>query len=154
MERFIADFMLGRLAKWLRIYGYDTEYFRGENRRELLLKSIKEQRTVLTRDHRLSIKRAWKLILIKSDFLEEQLRQVINELGLITNTDNLFSRCTLCNTPIEQINKTEVMNKVPPYIYATQNEFSYCPQCKKIYWQGTHLRLLQEYLKKFHHHNG
>jgi len=101
----------------------------------------------LTKDRTLSKKRAWKLVLIKSDFLSEQLNQVKEEFGLEFNKEKLFSRCSICNVPIQQIEKIKVKNKVPPFVYENYDEFSYCPVCQRVYWQGTHLDLINEQLK-------
>ena len=71
--KFLVDFMLGRLAKWLRIFGYDTVYIEENERSNRILKSLQENRILLTRDQRLSKKRAWKLVLIKSDEIHGQI---------------------------------------------------------------------------------
>ena len=146
--KFLVDFMLGRLAKWLRIWGYDTEYYRQNDRSGILLKSLQEKRMILTRDHTLSEKRAWKLRLIESDFLDEQIEQVVREFELKLEKDKLFSRCSLCNVPIKQIEKEKVKDKIPPYIYSSQTEFSYCKLCGRIYWPGTHLDMILNKLDK------
>lgn len=160
--KFLVDFMLGRLAKWLRIWGYDAEYFchvsgapesASENSKEIIYRSLKDRRIILTRDHRLSSKKAYRLVLIRSNFFEEQLKQLMDELGLLFNREKLFSRCTICNVLIESIEKTKVLNKVPPYIYNTHNEFSHCPKCERIYWHGTHLDLLESKLNSVLRHS-
>lgn len=147
--KFLIDFMLGRLAKWLRIFGYNTAYIEEKDRPQRILKSLQENRILLTRDHSLSKKRAWKLVLIKSDHLKEQIRQVVDEIGIIVSRDRLFERCTICNIPIEHIqNKQEIKDSVPEYVFQTQDDFSRCPGCKRIYWPGTHWDLLLKDLKE------
>jgi hypothetical protein len=136
--------MLGRLARWLCIWGYDAAYFRGRDRHELLYKSLRDSRIILTRDHLLSAKRAWKIYLVKSEILEEQVKELEKEFGFKFEEKNLFTRCSVCNTPILKIEKEKVRGKVPPYIYETQTDFSYCPKCGRIYWQGTHLKLIMK----------
>jgi len=145
--KFLVDFMLGRLAKWLRIWGFDADYYRNTDRDGILLKSLQDKKIILTKDHTLSKKRAWKLVLIKSDFLSEQLDQVKEEFGLEFNREKLFSRCSICNVPIQHIEKSKVKDKVPPFVYENYDEFSYCPLCQRVYWQGTHLDLINEQLK-------
>lgn len=141
--------MLGRLAKWLRIFGYDSIYIEEKNRPNLILNSLKENRILITRDHRLSKKRAWKLILIKNDHLPQQIKQLKDELNIVISRDNLFSRCTICNAPIEKIeDKEKIKDLVPEYVFRTQNDFSRCPNCKRIYWSGTHWELLIKDLQK------
>ena len=144
MPKFIVDFMLGRLARWLRIFGYDAEYYSGVSRTGLLYQSLKEKRILLTRDHVLSRKRAWQFLLIKSNFFLDQLKQIKDETGIEFDSNRLFSRCTFCNVVVETIDKQKIKGKVPEYVYATHDEFSHCRKCKRIYWAGTHLELLQQ----------
>lgn len=136
--KFLVDFMCGRLAKWLRICGFDAEYWRLADRDGLLLKSLQEKRLILTRDKRLSKEKAWALFVIESDKLEEQLKQVAAGFNLKINEESLFTRCTVCNAEIQPIEKESVRSMVPPFIYQTHSEFSICPVCKRIYWEGTH----------------
>jgi len=82
--------MLGRLSKWLRVFGYDTAYAKENSRPGIILQSLRESRILITRDHNLSRKRAWKLVLIQSNKVEEQLRQVINETRINPSPDRLF----------------------------------------------------------------
>lgn len=147
--RFLVDFMLGRLAKWLRIFGNDTLYTKEKSRPNIILQSLIENRILVTRDHTLSRKRAWKLVLIKSDKVEEQLKQLLGELNLKVTSDKLFSRCTICNGTLERLkSKEEIKTFVPEYVYKTQNDFSRCTLCKKIYWLGTHRDLLLKDLQR------
>ncbi len=147
--RFLVDFMLGRLAKWLLVFGFDTEYITENERQRLVLRSLKESRILLTRDNRLSRKRAWKLVLIRADRREDQLRQLITELKLTLSRDRLFTRCTECNVPIVPVTDREaVRDLVPPYVFETQTLFTCCPGCRKVFWQGTHLDLMRRELEK------
>jgi uncharacterized protein with PIN domain len=147
-EKFLVEPMLGRLAKWLRIWGYDAEYLPRSDKKNITYKSLQQRRIVLTRDHMLSKKKAWRLILVKDDRFEKQLKQLVKELNLKPDPDKLFSRCTLCNVAVEKIEKVRVKGKVPPYIYSIHNDFSYCPECKRIYWPGSHIQLLENKLKE------
>jgi uncharacterized protein with PIN domain len=147
--KFIVDFMLGRLAKWLRMLGYDTVYFTGRDKTRLLFQSLTENRIVVTRDHRLSWKRAWKLVVVNSDHADDQLKQVLAECKLIVTQARFFTRCTLCNGVIQAVpDKAAVKEKVPEYVFKTQEMFSRCLSCDKIYWQGTHLELLLKDLQR------
>ncbi|MFH2070691.1 MAG: Mut7-C RNAse domain-containing protein [Elusimicrobiota bacterium] len=145
--KFLVDFMLGRLAKWLRIMGCDSEYCRDTDRQKILCKSLQEKRVILTRDHNLSKKRAWELHLIKSDFIEEQIRQVKSDFNISPDTGQILSRCTICNVPIMPIEKEKIKGRVPPFIYETHNDFSCCPKCNRVYWPGTHLNHVVKTLK-------
>jgi uncharacterized protein with PIN domain len=147
-RKFMVDFMLGRLCRWLRLIGEDAEYFKESDRGGIIYRSLTEKRIILTRDHRLSKKKALGLCLIMSDNFREQLKQVVEEFGLVVEDEKIFTRCTLCNTPIIPILKEEAEGKVPEYVYETQDEFSFCPKCSKIYWKGTHRELIQKVIGK------
>lgn len=151
--KFIADDMCGRLAKWLRILGYDTLYHRQISDSRLIRLSHKERRVILTRDTHLEDKmRSRKFVLLKSDKYPEQLRQVVTELKLRPNPKRFFTRCLECNKPIKRIRKRKVEGKVPAYVYNTKRVFKKCPKCRKIYWSGTHqensIKKLNRILKK------
>ncbi len=152
--KFLVDFMLGRLHRWLCILGNDCLYFKREpfsgfkGKKDLIYQSLKESRIILSRDTTLSRKKALQLVLIKSDFLPEQLIQVFEVFNLKVDKNKIFSRCTICNTLLIKIDKLKVEGRVPAYVYQTQKEFSLCPFCRKIYWKGTHWKLVEEELKK------
>lgn len=147
MAKFILTNELGRLAKWLRILGYDT-VFSKERGPKLVVKSIKENRIVLTRDSKLSRFTGVKTVQVKSDFVEEQLKQIIKKMNLKIEEDRLFTICVICNSKLRKIGKAEVRNRVPEYVYKTQELFMECPDCKKIYWQGTHWAMVNKFLEK------
>ncbi len=146
--RFIADVMLGRLSKWLRIIGYDTLYYSMIDDRELIMRSVEEDRLILTRDTRLIKWRiARKHLFVRNDNLKNQLRQVIFDLALDT-TSRLFTRCCECNGELIPLKKGDALGKVPEYVYQTQEKFSICVTCKRIYWKGTHYARIMEELKE------
>lgn len=145
--RFIADAMLGRLAKWLRFLGYDTLYFRGDDSRLLELAEA-EGRVLLTRDTRISRHRpAVRCLFIRSDRVWEQLRQVIEELQL--KTEEVGSRCMRCNVLLASIEKAEAKGLVPDFVFKTQDAFSRCPACRRIYWAGSHFQRMEEALRRY-----
>ena len=146
--KFIATFELGRLAKWLRIMGFDVDYFKKGKKRDLIIKSLKEDRVILTREKGMSRFSGTRMLHIENDFVEDQIRQVLGELRIKADRKNVFTRCILCNTPIQSVEKRDVKEKIPPYVYKTQNYFLKCPQCNKIYWKGTHWKLVNDFLKK------
>jgi len=145
--KFIADHMLGKLAKWLRFMGYDTLYPRNIdniNDEKIVEIASKEDRIILTRDYQLSQTKRAKAIYIESDNLDEQIRQVVDELNL--SDEMSFTRCAECNSflkPIEKenIEKEKIENikdKIPEGVFKLQNEFYICDTCGRIYWKGTH----------------
>lgn len=140
--KFLVDDMLGRLARWLRILGYDAAYSAGLEDRELARRARAEGRVLLTRDMRLARRRGLQALLVESELLEEQLRQVIKEFGLCA--DESHTRCSLCNVPLEAIPKAEVESRVPPYVWQTQEHFMLCPECGRLYWRGTHWQRMRE----------
>ncbi len=144
--KFIVDSMLGTLAKWLRILGYDTLYFPNMDDDELAYRAMAEDRILLTRDQELARRRGVRAILIKNAPLEDQLLQVFQELKL--ERQNCFSRCPICNEPLKPVEKESVRGKVPPYVFQTQEQFKICPSCHRIYWKGTHWQKMKELLDK------
>jgi uncharacterized protein with PIN domain len=137
--QFILTPELGRLAKWLRILGFDAVYFTRINLSSLLIQALRDSRIILTRNARLINKaKAIRLLQIQSDEVKQQLQQVLKELGIKPDEDAMFSRCLICNIELNQIDKQQVKDKVPEYVFKTQEEFLVCPSCRRIYWPGTH----------------
>lgn len=147
--RFIVDEMLGKLARWLRILGYDTLFLSPTTDSLLVIRALKEQRIILTRDTRL-VERKYmpRYVLIKSDDCNEQLKEVIKELGLKPDPNKRFSRCLICNTEIQPISRQEVKTRVPEYTYRTHEEFLWCSCCNRIYWSGTHIQNVEEKIEE------
>jgi uncharacterized protein with PIN domain len=144
--RFLVDSMLGTLAKWLRILGYDTEYDARLNDNQLVRLARGEGRILLTRDTGLLRRKGFRGLFIESEILEEQLLQVLDAFGLPAH--NLFSRCAVCNTPLEEVPKHEAWGQVPPFVFQTQEKFSLCPECDRFYWRGTHWKRMLERVKQ------
>jgi hypothetical protein len=135
--RFVADVMVGRLARWLRVLGLDVVYSNVLDDDEIVQLGDAEDRIILTRDTGLAARRRnGRCLLIESDDYREQIRQVLQTFNL--KAFNVFSRCLECNTPLEQVDKEAVFEKVPPFVYLTQERFAVCPSCKRVYWHGTH----------------
>ena len=142
--RFVADCMLGRLARWLRILGYDTAYDAFAEDDALLAISAREDRMLLTRDRPLFERAPEGTCLhIDDDDLDDQLAQLVLELGLSLDREP-FTRCLTCNTPIEALE--DVADRVPDYVLATQDTFFECPDCEQVFWRGTHVDRMDERL--------
>ncbi|MCZ6547932.1 MAG: Mut7-C RNAse domain-containing protein [Deltaproteobacteria bacterium] len=144
--RFVADKMLGRLARWLRIIGQDVTYGIHLSGYELVRAARREGRLILTRDRGIRKKSPPALLLIQSDHFREQLKQVVHVCGLDPFKD-LFTRCVECNTPFDSVPKGSVEKKVPPYVFSTQEQFSFCRSCQRIYWPATHQQKMMDELK-------
>lgn len=136
--RFLADAMLGKLARWLRVLGWDTEYVKDKRAEELLERARKEERVLLTRRQGLKDK---YLIFIETETLKDQLRQLEGLYRILTNAEP-FRRCIECNAELEEVSKDDVKGKVPFFTYETQETFYRCPRCDKIFWPGSHYRAM------------
>ena len=135
--KFIADVMVGKLARWLRILGFDAAYSNKFEDDELLRIAERENRIILTRDRGLASRRmSTRCLLIGSDNYKEQIRQVIAEFNI--EHFDMFSRCIECNAELRQVDKEDVFERVPPFVYLTQERFAMCPSCRRVYWRGTH----------------
>ena len=146
--RFLVDENVGRLAKWLRMIGYDAILVKDADDTQLVNFALKEERILLTRDtqimqRRVVTKHQLRVILIQSDRTEEQLHQVIRELDLEC-CSRQFTRCMECNTLLEPRSKAEVQDYVPPYVFRTQEQYMLCPGCRRIYWRGTHWQKMKK----------
>ena len=143
---FIADAMLGRLARSLRMLGYDVSYRPHIDDVELKREAVRERRVILTRDNEVAATRLpVRVVLIESDDHGEQLKQVVRQLELSVRGAR-FTRCLVCNVPVESVPKEEVEGDVPPYVYATQERFARCPRCGRIYWAATHVANAERWL--------
>ncbi|MGB9627235.1 MAG: Mut7-C RNAse domain-containing protein [Thermodesulfobacteriota bacterium] len=140
MMKFIADRMLGKLAKKLRMLGYDTIYYRGEDPYQILRLARQEGRMILTRNTKLIPKRPEDHILrVSSDHPILQLKELIQKGYLSLEKEDAFSRCLICNTVLQEIPKESVEGRVPDFIFSQQKDFYQCSQCLRIYWPGSHL---------------
>ena len=132
--------MLGTLAKWLRIFGFDTFYVNAEmDDRKLLDIAKKENRIIVTRDKQLIVRGGKKnlpVVEITSTDIDVQLRNVLRDVEIDENT--LLSRCSLCNAVLDEIKKSDIKNRVPERVFDNNEKFWFCPKCDKIYWMGSH----------------
>ena len=146
--KFVCDRMLGTLARYLRILGYDTLYPEEARDAELLFLAYTQERILLTRDTRMGTRISPNIFVLKSVIPEEQLKKVVKKFKLKTE-DTLFTRCLECNTPLVEVEKKEVKGKIPPYVFKHHNKFAKCPECKKYYWTGTHMKKMKKRVKKW-----
>lgn len=147
--RFACDDMVGRLARWLRILGYDTSYDAALSESEFVRRAVGESRRILTRDGGLEVR--WTIrsfLYLESEKTYDQLRQVISGLNLPIADDKIFTLCVKCNKLMGEIRKGEVEGRVPPYVYRTQDRFFSCPDCGRLYWKGTHHDLVRGIIER------
>lgn len=136
--RFLVTGESRRLARWLRLLGYDVVLAPSQPLSPLVQRAVNEGRIVVTRSGQVSPSRLYRVVRLASQELEPQLRQLVRELGLAIDERRAFSRCDVCNVPVEPAEKAAIRGRVPPYVYETQTSFHRCPSCQRIYWAATH----------------
>jgi len=151
--KFIVDHNVGKLARWLRMMGYDTVFFDSREDVHLVAIALAEGRLILTRDTQIMQRGIitsgrLKAILINSDEPEAQIRQVIDTLNLDCRF-RPFAICLECNQPLEERSREKVRDRVPPYVFQTQSQYMECPACHRVYWRGTHWAAMARTLDKF-----
>ena len=140
--KFIADVMLGRLARFMRFAGYDVEY--DSKATDDFLLNRARYRMLLTRDRELATRAAKrKIYFVETTGAENQLQEIQDQFPL----RNASPRCLICNHPILRISKEKVSHLVPPFVYRTQKQFFRCRQCNRIYWKGTHFERLSRVIQ-------
>jgi uncharacterized protein with PIN domain len=145
MMKFLVDRMLGKLAKGLRMLGYDTIYYRGEDIQHMIQLARQEGRMILTRNTKLKAKRSEdRIVIVTEDNPFLQLKELIQKEHISFNEEALFSRCLLCNVLLDEVAREETAGKVPEFIFYQQKTFFRCPQCQKIYWPGSHQENMQK----------
>jgi uncharacterized protein with PIN domain len=145
--RFLADAMVGRLAKWLRVLGYDTLYQRDGDDEVLLATAAAEGRVLLTRDTRLPRgDLPAGSLLIRSDRVEDQIREVLRAYDLRPKSPG--TRCLRCNALLAPVSREGVAGRVPDFVLKRYTAFRTCPLCRRIYWPGTHRRRMGEVLAR------
>ena len=146
---FIADCMLGKLARWLRILGFDTLYYARADDAELADIAARERRVLLTRDTRLiERKNITRFILIHHDDVQSQLKQVIVELGLCIEPSPEMRRCPACNGLLRETDRSSVTGRVPLHIYRSRTRFRQCSGCGKIFWKGSHYDKISQKIRR------
>jgi uncharacterized protein with PIN domain len=149
--KFVADGMLGSLARWLRMMGHDVEYPTELDDDKLLALAKAENRVLLTRDlelYRRSTARGIGTFYVEGGNEAERLAALSKRFGLALEIDLRFSRCPRCNTAIQAVPKNRIADRVEKNTFAHYSEFWECPKCGKVYWQGAHWPKIRETLEK------
>jgi hypothetical protein len=146
--RFVADSMLGRLAKWLRALGFDVFFDASRDDHAVIAEARARGAVVLTRDTRFPKPPDVRVVQVRSDHVQEQLAQLVGELSLTLADVSALTRCTVCNEPLVAASRGEVWPHVPPFIYLTHERYARCPGCGRVYWEGTHGRRMREQLAR------
>jgi uncharacterized protein with PIN domain len=150
--KFIVDHNAGKLVKWLRMLGYDTIFFAGSDDAEMVSCALAENRIIVTRDtgivkRRLITSGRVSAVLLTSEIAGEQMKQVMRSLD-IGDYSSVFTRCLECNGLLEERAREEVRERIPPYVYKTQDKYMECPSCRRIYWKGTHWQAMMNRIKQ------
>ena len=145
----LVDQMLGKLVKGLRMLGYDTIYYRGADPHQMIQLARQEGRVILTRNTKLIPKRPEdRIARVTQDTPFLQLRELIDKKIIRLDEEDLFSRCLLCNSLLVEIPRSEAEGKVPDFTFYHQKQFFQCPQCNRIYWQGSHQENMEEKIEE------
>jgi uncharacterized protein with PIN domain len=146
--RFAADAMLGRLGRWLRVLGYDTFYDAAIADPARVRLAAEEGRMLLTRDrHLLRELRPVQALEVRRDDPLEQLQDLVAALAL-QGPVAMFSRCLVCNTPLEDLDAAEAAVLAQELEYAPPSPVRRCPCCHKLFWEGSHSRRMRAALRR------
>lgn len=145
--KFIADCHLGKLAKYLRLMGVDTLFFSHIEDEALIVMANDQSRIILTRDRSLSQRKNAPAFFLEPTDTKAQLKTLIKHFRLKEHAAS-FSRCIVCNTPLQVIEKERIMDRLPKKVQKYFDYFEYCPVCDRVYWQGDHYRHMMAFLKE------
>lgn len=146
-HRFLADDMVARLGRWMRVIGCDTLIWRSGRDEEMLAAAEEEGRVVLTRHARLgSLRRAGpQIVVVEDENPVSQLVQVVRALGLDLHARR-YTRCQRCNGLVESVSKQDVQDQVPERSYGAFDQFWRCRECGHLYWRGDHFESMEQTL--------
>lgn len=144
---FVVDRMLGGLAKWLRVVGFDTLYDRLYKKESLITISRQTNRIIVTRDTWFKSQPNINSIVLHDNYTIGQLKELFKEHNIMPDPEKFFSRCIVCNSELINATKDQVKNKVPAFVLSSHDAFSQCPVCNRIFWGGTHKENMLKTLK-------
>ena len=147
VTRFILDTHLGKLAKYLRMLGFDTKYRNDYADDDIIEIASREECIILTRDKLLlKSKQVTHGYYVRATNKHEQLREVVRKFDLYSQFRS-FTRCMTCNSELVPINKEEIVHLVQPDTLNSYNEFFFCASCNKVYWKGSHFIRMESYIR-------
>ena len=141
--RFVADVHLAKLAKYLRLLGFDTLYFHTIDDDELLNIANEQNRVILTKDKELST-RSNMVYFVQAQNIKEQLQEILHRFHITQCKP--FSRCLLDNTLLQPIQKAKIEARLPEKVRKFYNKFWICPTCYRIYWHGGHYERMKNFI--------
>jgi uncharacterized protein with PIN domain len=144
--KFVLDVHLGKLARYLRLTGFDTLYKNGYDDKDIIQISLEDERIILTHDlellkNKLVTRGYW----IRSQYPDEQLKEILQRFDA-KNSLMLFKRCMECNTLLRDISKKDIIERLPLRTREYFHEFKNCPGCNRIYWKGSHYERMKKYI--------
>ena len=148
----MVDQNVGRLAKWLRVMGYDSSFVPDVDDDELLVIAREQDRSIITKDRYILARRVVttgqvRAILVTADNFREQLGQLTREMAL--KSHNVLSLCIECNERLESVSRPQVKKRMPLFVFNSQEQFYQCLNCGKLYWRGTHWHNIRAELAGF-----
>lgn len=143
MQKFLVDEMLGDVARWLRILGYDAAYVKKVEDAEIVKKAVKEKRVILTRDEKMRSKEA-RIYTVKGRTFYEKMADVVKHFKLRLEVRE--TRCALCNGELKKAGKDEVRHRVPKKVIEKIDRFWVCKRCGQVYWEGGHWKRIKNVL--------
>jgi hypothetical protein len=143
--KFLADRTLGKLARKLRILGFDALYWRGGNLGGAVEAARSEGRMLLTRSRKIREKpEGLAEVVVEANDPRDQLREVVQKLSLDAKAEKFFCRCLLCNEELRPLGREEAEGRVPDFILQAHKLFHACPRCRRVYWPGTHYERMKQ----------
>lgn len=155
MLKFLADGMLGKLTRWLRILGCDVEYASDLADAELLRIAKSQKRVLLTKDfefYKQAVGRNIETYYLEGQMTHEKLAELAKRFSINLTVDMTTSRCPKCNTPVKEAPKSQIEEKVEMNTLKGYEEFWLCPKCGQVYWQGAHWNKIRETLLQARQH--
>ncbi len=149
--KFIADGMLGKITRWLRLLGHDVKYSNRLDDAALIAAAKKEKRILLTRDfelHKQAIAKGIIAFYVEGETGEEKLAEIAKRFDIDLSVDMAISRCPKCNSRVRPFSKEKVAAEVEKSTFAHYEEFWKCRKCGQIYWQGAHWKGIRRELEK------
>jgi len=132
--------MLGSLARWLRLLGYDATYHRRMDDAALATRARRARRVLVTRDRALAQRRlTGRVALLRARTLRGQWLELARACALRPPASLALTRCAVCNARLRPLSRRAAQARVPRYVHATRRRFRICPDCRRVFWRATHL---------------
>ncbi len=143
--RFACDVMLGKLAKYLRIFGFDTVYLRNMNLLEDYARQEDPPYFITRRKQTLPYNRT---IHVNSEDAPQQLKELWERIKSSFDPEKALARCIYCNLLLLDVDKEAIEHRVPEFVFHSYTVFKLCPGCKRVYWAGTHTERMKQLIEE------